>query len=152
MRTAFSILLSVPDVSLFSTGTELVMYTIGNVFGTSGKYTVAFAVLFFAFATIICWYYYGTESWRTIFGKKNSAVFLPIFLFSVVTGALADTFFLIEITDVLMAFITGLTLVALIKNSDRIKHLSERGGVVDDLKRFDKLRIKGNGFLRGRTR
>ena len=33
MLTAFSILLSVPDTSLFKTGTELVMYTIGNVFG-----------------------------------------------------------------------------------------------------------------------
>jgi len=151
MITAFSILLSVPDISPFTTGTELIMYTVGNAFGIFGKYAIALAVFFFAFATVICWYYYGSESWRGIFGKKSTVLFLPIFVIAVILGALTDTFSLIHITDVLMAVITALTLLALIKNSDRIKALSERGGVIDgDLSRFRRPRIKGNVFSRER--
>jgi AGCS family alanine or glycine:cation symporter len=80
MLTGFSILLSVPDITIFSGGMELVMYAVGNQFGAPGKYAVLFCVFAFAFATVICWYYYGSESFSQLFGKSKRAVFLPLFL------------------------------------------------------------------------
>ncbi len=150
MLTGFSILLSVPDISVFSGGMELVMYAVGNQFGAPGKYAVLFCVFAFAFATVICWYYYGSESFSQLFGKSKRAVFLPLFLIFVSIGCFADSYLLVSITDALMALATLLTLSALIKNSDRIVHLSESGGVIDSDIRIYK--IKGIGSWRGRGR
>lgn len=150
MLTGLAILLSVPDPSAFSGGMELIMYSVGNHFGAIGKYAVLFCVFAFAFATVICWYYYGSESFSQLFGKKRRAAFIPLFLTFVILGCFADSIALVYITDLVMLIATALTLSALIKNSDRIKALSESGGVIDSenirLKRF---RIKGNGFSKG---
>lgn len=153
LLTGLSILMSVDDVSIFSGGMELVMYTVGNAMGILGKYTALFCVLSFALATVICWYYYGMESWTSVFGTKTRAVFTPIFLTSVFLGFYINSFVLVAVTDTLMTIATVLTLFALIKNSDRIKFLSENGGVIySDVSRIKSLRIKGGVFSRGRKR
>ena len=152
MLSGLSILLSVPDIGNFDTGMDLILYSVGNLFGTSGKYTLLFCVFAFAYATVICWYYYGSEAWCVLFGKKKKAIFLPLFLLFVYLGAFADTIILVILTDLLMLFASVLTLTALIKNSDRIRDLSESGGVVDTERgRLRRLRvkfIKGNGSSR----
>ena len=151
MLTGLSILLSVPDTSFFEGGMQLIMYSVGSVLGSAGKCLLAFCVFAFAFATVICWYYYGMESWAFAFGKKRRILFLPLFLLSVILGGVLDSYLVISIIDLLMAVITALTLSALIKCSDRIKALSERGGVMTFNPKTLRLRdIRGNGALRGR--
>ena len=148
--TGLSILLSVPDPSAFCGGMQLVMYSVGNLFGIVGKCAVLFCVFSFAYATVICWFYYGSESFVQIFGKKRKAAFLPLFLIFVAYGCYADAYALVSVTDALMIVATALTLFALIKNSDRIRRLSECGGVVDSEKvRVRQFRIKENVFLKG---
>lgn len=150
MLTGFSILLSVPDTAAFESGMELINYSVGNLFGTSGKYMLLFCIFAFAFATVICWYYYGSEAWSNLFGKGKRALFLPIFILFVYIGAFLDTMVLVFVTDLLMLLATLLTLSALIKNSDRIIDLSESGGVIDSERirlrrlRVKSIRIKGN--------
>lgn len=151
MLTGLSILLAVPDISLFEGGMQLIMYAVGSVLGSSGKYAIMLCVFAFAFATVICWYYYGMESWAFAFGKRRRILFLPVFLFSVILGGVMDSYFVISVIDLLMTLITALTLSALIKCSDRIKSLSERGGVMNfNPKRLRGRAIKGSGFLKGR--
>lgn len=143
MLTGFSILLSVPDPSAFSDGMAIVCYSVGNLFGTAGKSLLTLTVFSFAFATVICWYYYGTEAWATLFGKGKRAVFLPLFLLFVFLGCFLDSLLLVTLTDVLMLIASILTLLALIKSSDRIKALSELGGVIDsEAGRLSRFRIK----------
>lgn len=156
MLTGLAILLSVPDVSLFSGGMQLVTYAVGNVFGIAGKWVLLFIVFAFAFATVICWYYYGSESWSAIFGKRKRGLFLPLFLLFVFLGCFLDSLVLVFMTDALMLAATVITVSTLIKNSDRIEYLSEIGGVMNSqrvrLKRFRIGKIKGNGFLKGEKR
>ena len=143
MLTGFSILLSVPDPSIFDSGMALVTFAVGNIFGTVGKFTILFSVFAFAFATVICWYYYGSEAWGSLFGKKKRAVFTPMFLLFVFLGCYAKSMLLVALTDGLMLIATVLTLSALIKNSDRIKVLSENGGVMHSERgRLKRFRIK----------
>ena len=150
MLTGLSILLSVPDYSCFDGGMQLVMYSVGNLFGAAGKYAVLLCVFAFAYATVICWYYYGSESFAQLFGKKRKAVFLPLFLIFVAYGCYANVYTLVSVTDALMTVATLLTLSALIKNSDRIRHLSESGGVVDSERgRVRRFRIIKSEFLKG---
>ena len=147
MLTGLSILLSVGDLSRFGGGMELVMYAVGNLFGEWGKVVTLLSVFAFAYATVICWYYYGAESWCALFGKRNRSLFLFLFLGAVFFGCYVDTYLLIGITDFLMVIATALTLSALIKNSDRVRALSESGGVIDyDKGRLRPFRLKGNVF------
>ena len=140
MLTGLAILTSVPDVSGFRGGMELIMYAVGVNFGSVGKVTVMLCVLAFAFATVICWYYYGMESWAFAFGKRGRIAFLPLFLSFILLGGVMSTYFLISVIDLLMAVVTVLTVAALIKSSDRIKTLSERGGVM----KYNVRRLKGS--------
>ena len=150
MLTGFSILLSVPDPSVFDSGMALVTFAVGNLFGTVGKCAVIFSVFAFAFATVVCWYYYGSEAWGALFGKKKRVAFTPLFLLFVFVGCYVDSMLLIAMTDALMLVATILTVLALIKNSDRIIALSENGGVMNSefvrLKRLRVKSIKGNVF------
>lgn len=130
MLTAFAILLSVPDGMLMTDGMSLVMYAVGSSFGVFGKICIMACVISFAFATIICWYYYGMESWAYVFGKETRFVFLPLFIIFVFAGCFLESRFTVLVVDALMAMITVLCISALIKSSDRIKALSERGGVI----------------------
>ena len=150
MLTGLSILLSVPDYSCFDGGMQLVMYSVGNLFGAAGKYAVLLCVFALAYATVICWYYYGSESFAQLFGKRRKAVFLPLFLIFVAYGCFANAYTLVSVTDALMTVATLLTLSALIKNSDRIRHLSESGGVVDSERgRVRRFRIIKSEFWKG---
>ena len=153
MLTGLSILVSVGDTSSFHGGMELVMYAIGNVFGSTGKTVTLISVFAFAFATVICWYYYGSEAWTALLGRKHRLIFLPLFLLAVFSGCFIDTYWLVYATDVLMALATALTLSALIKNSDRVKTLSESGGVIEsEHGRLRPFRIKGSVFWKGERR
>ena len=156
MLTGLSILLAVPDISIFESGMQLVSYSVGSLFGTVGKVAVTLCVFAFAYATVICWYYYGSEACGFLFGKRKRAAFLPLFLTFVFVGCFADTMILVSVTDALMLISTVITLLVLIKNSDRIRYLSEIGGVIcSDRIRVKRLRaksIKGNGFSTGERR
>ena len=153
MLTGLSILISVPDLSSFTGGMELIMYSVGNVFGRAGKYAVLFSVFSFALATVICWYYYGSESWSHLFDTRCRWMFLPLFMSFVFSGCFIDSLALVYITDILMSLATFLTLSALIKNSDRILALSESGGVIgSDIHRLKRLGIKGSVFSKARGR
>ena len=152
MLTGISILLSVDDLSRFDTGMQLVMYAVGNRFGEAGKSAVLFSVFAFAFATVICWYYYGSESWCALFGRRARLVFLPVFLLATFLGCFCDSIHLVTVTDLLMSLATTLTLCALIKNSDRVRALSESGGVIDDKGLLRHFKLKGGVFLKGERR
>ena len=153
MLTGFSILLSVPDISMFDSGMDLIAYSVGNIFGLPGKIAMVLSVFAFAFATVICWYYYGSEAWSSLFGKRNNVIFIPLFLSFIFIGCFAETMLLVFLTDAFMLIATFLTLSALIKNSDRIKHLSESGGVVRSergtIRRFRIKSIRESVFSKG---
>ena len=150
MLTGLSILLSVDDLSTMDGGMQLVMYAVGNLFGARGKVVVLLCVFAFAFATVICWYYYGSESWCALFGRRRRVLFLPLFLLATLVGCYVDTYRLVTVTDLLMSLATVLTLTALMKNSDRVRALSESGGVIDSYRgRLRPFRLRGDVFSRG---
>lgn len=54
----------------FVTGIELTQSAYAQVFGHFGYVIIAICVLFFAFATIIGWYFFGLSNVKYMFGKK----------------------------------------------------------------------------------
>jgi AGCS family alanine or glycine:cation symporter len=88
--------------------------------GRVGEPLLFASITAFALSTVICWYYYGSVSVRSLVGegKKKfvSFLFAPLFLFAVTVGMLFDIPWLIPLTDALLLILTLLTLAAIVKN------------------------------------
>ncbi len=84
------------------------------VLGKAAAPLLAVSVLIFAFATVLCWVHYGAESLYALTGRKNSRI-LPLFVaFFCLLGAVAAPSLVWDITDLVLAVMTLLNLVALL--------------------------------------
>ena len=127
--TGLTVLVANPD-PVGTTGIEIVSTAISSVLGGGARFILFILVFAFAYSTVICWYYYGRESLSFVFGAKGGRVFAAIFIGSVFSGFMLPQALLINTTDYILFFMTALTLFALLKNSERIRHLSEQGGLL----------------------
>ena len=115
--TALSILLaSGGAVSHFEIGEEmkLVINSYGAALGGSSAELMTVMVFFFAFATIICWAYYGSVTLEYITKSKNAQrIFMIIYLVSVFLGALNIKGFVWQISDFALGCMTIINIVTL---------------------------------------
>jgi len=63
------------DANEFVTGIHLTQAAFAQLFGQAGYVIIAICVLFFAFATIIGWYFFGLSNVKYLFGKKAIPVY-----------------------------------------------------------------------------
>ena len=125
--TGLAVLLSGADLSC-SSGMDIILDAVSNI--PLGKLTVTVLICAFAYSTVICWYYYGCECIRFLFGKRRDAAFGALFIFSVYIGFALPGSILIYASDILLFCMSILTLLALIKNSERVVFLSEQYGLL----------------------
>lgn len=126
--TALAILLPNPEVSGMS-GAELITSSLSLAF-YGADILLALSVTAFALATVVCWYYYGGVCCRYLFGERSMAFFLPAYAVAVLVGALTDCSVLASLSDILLLALMLLTTPVIIKSSDRIRALSECGGLL----------------------
>ncbi|MFI3276265.1 alanine:cation symporter family protein, partial [Vibrio sp.] len=85
------------------TGLTGVTLTAASFTETAGffKYTLALAVIMFAFSTMISWSYYGLKAWTYLFGegKATELVFKVMFCVFVVIGATIQFGAVIDFSD-----------------------------------------------------
>ncbi len=131
--TAFVILssglidLSTGKVLTNAQSTALVSEAFGTVFcfgGISfGSIFIAIAILFFAFATVLGWSYYGTKAWEFLFGTRSVFVYKICFVLFILIGATTDLELVWSISDTfngLMAIPNLIGVLALSQNVVRI--------------------------------
>lgn len=124
--TGLAVLVSGADLS--GGGMKIVLSAVSQIpFGRAAVSSLIFA---FAFSTVICWYYYGCECMNFLFGKRKSAAYALLFVLSVFLGFKFSTPILIYTSDILLFFMSVLTLSVLIKNSERMVFLSEKYGLL----------------------
>lgn len=87
------------------TGITITQYAYEMIFGSVGGIFIAFSLLFFAFSTIIGWYYYAETNVRYLF-KHKSAV--PLFQILVVIGVFGASFIHVDIVWQLADLFNGL--------------------------------------------
>ena len=113
--TAFIILLSGLHTDPTMNGIVLTQNALNSQIGSAGSIIVAFAILFFAYSSIIGNYYYGEANVR--FLTKKRWVLTVFRLFSagvmVMLGALASLDLVWSLGDVCMALVTAVNLVAI---------------------------------------
>ena len=127
--TALAILVCSPDLKSYSHGVALISDTVGSVLGCASSVLLLLCILVFAYSTVICWYYYGVECWKFIFNSKGYVFFL-FYIVSVFVGCVAPLHSFVYMSDFILLCLCFISVSAVIKNSDRVLHLSEKDGLI----------------------
>lgn len=81
-------------------GSELITAALATVFGTKfAALFVAFALMLFAFSTVLGWSLYGTRCVQYLFGHKGIHVFQVVFIVVVVVGCVSPLEFVWDVAD-----------------------------------------------------
>ena len=70
------------------TGAQLSQYAFSTLYGKFGEIFIAICMLFFAFSTIIGWYFFGEANIRYLFGAKAVKIYSIIVCICVALGSL----------------------------------------------------------------
>ncbi len=125
--TAIVVIISFSEVKHF--GNNFIMMTLGaykNVLGDFAAYFLAVAVLFFAFATIICWAHYGMQS--VMYLKKSKfflRTYIVIYSLSVFLGAIISTNIIWEAADFAIGAMTVINVIIICLMSREVKKETE---------------------------
>ena len=69
------------------TGTALAQAAFNEAFGNFGNIFIAICMLFFAFSTIIGWYFFGETNVKALFGQKATKVYACIVVVCIIIGS-----------------------------------------------------------------
>ena len=65
------VILSTGSTASGLTGAALSQYAFASVFGKAGEIFIAICMLFFAFSTIVGWYFFGQANVKSLLGEKG---------------------------------------------------------------------------------
>lgn len=87
------------------------------------SYALAFAIVLFAFSTIISWFYYGSQSWAYLFGRseKTGLVFKIIFLIFSILGAAVTLEAVIKFSDAMILALVFPNMIGLLLLYPKVK-------------------------------
>ncbi len=109
--TALVVLLSEP---VSTSPMELVLSSFEKYTGDLGVKLITILCVFFAFATVICQFFYGIESIKFISKRRYSyAIYTVIFCIVTIIGAVIPMSLMWQISDLVIAVMTILNLVCL---------------------------------------
>lgn len=72
------------------TGAELSQYAFSSLYGKAGDIFIAICMFFFAFSTIVGWYFFGEANIRYLFGPKAIKFYIPLVCLCVIAGSLGE--------------------------------------------------------------
>ncbi len=87
--TAF-VIISTKSIASGKTGAELSQYAFSTLFGKGGDIFIAICMFFFAFSTIIGWYFFGQANVKYLFGPKAVKIYSALVAVCVLLGSLAQ--------------------------------------------------------------
>lgn len=97
-----------------ATGAVLAQNAFTAVFGDFGKMFIAICMLFFAFSTIIGWYFFGETNVRYLFGKKAVKIYSVLVILCVLLGSLMKVSLVWDMSDMFNALMVIPNLIALL--------------------------------------
>ena len=93
--------------------------------GNAGNIFIAFCMLFFAFTTIVGWYYFGEVNVRSLFGEKAVKVYAVIVVLCVAVGATLKVDLVWNMSDMFNGLMVLPNLIALIPCVGIVKKLTK---------------------------
>ena len=96
------------------TGAELTQSAFTNGFGSFGTKFIAICLFFFAFSTIIGWYFFGESNVKYLFGKKGILPYRALVSVVIVFGTVINVPLVWELADMFNALMVFPNLIALL--------------------------------------
>ena len=116
------------------TGSSLAQAAFDAKFGSFGKIFIAICMLFFAFTTIIGWYYFGEVNVRYLLGKEAVKIYSVLVVLFVVAGSVLKVQLVWDMSDMFNGLMVLPNLIGLLAS----------GGVVVALTKKYEERLKQN--------
>lgn len=95
-------------------GTELAQAAFNTTMGSFGNIFVAICMLFFAFSTIIGWYFFGETNVKALFGTRATKVYAAIVVVCIVIGSALKVSLVWNLSDLFNALMVFPNLIALL--------------------------------------
>lgn len=118
--TAFVIITTGSRTTGF-TGAQLSQYAFSTLYGKFGEIFIAICMLFFAFSTIIGWYFFGEANIRYLFGAKAVKIYSIIVCICVALGSLQEVDLVWNMADCFNSMMVIPNAIALVALSGLVK-------------------------------
>ena len=103
------------------TGAQLSQYAFSTLYGKFGEIFIAICMLFFAFSTIIGWYFFGEANIRYLFGAKAVKIYSIIVCICVALGSLQEVELVWNMADYFNSMMVIPNAIALVALSGLVK-------------------------------
>ena len=103
------------------TGAQLSQYAFSTLYGKFGEIFIAICMLFFAFSTIIGWYFFGEANIRYLFGAKAVKIYSIIVCICVALGSLREVELVWNMADCFNSMMVIPNAIALVALSGLVK-------------------------------
>ena len=107
------------------TGAELSQYAFSTLYGKGGDIFIAICMFFFAFSTIIGWYFFGQANIKYLFGPKAVKIYSVLVCICVVLGSLAQVDLVWNMADCFNSMMVIPNFIGLIFLSGTIKKVHD---------------------------
>lgn len=107
------------------TGAELSQYAFSTLYGKGGDIFIAVCMFFFAFSTILGWYFFGQANIKYLFGSKAVKVYSVIVAVCVFLGSLAEVELVWTMQDTFNSLMVIPNILALFALSGVIKQVHD---------------------------
>ena len=107
------------------TGAQLSQYAFSTLYGKFGEIFIAICMLFFAFSTIIGWYFFGEANIRYLFGAKAVKIYSIIVCICVALGSLQEVELVWNMADCFNSMMVLPNILALFALSGMIKKVHD---------------------------
>ena len=107
------------------TGAELSQYAFSTLYGKGGDIFIAICMFFFAFSTIVGWYFFGQANIKYLFGPKAVKIYSVLVCVCVVLGSLAQVDLVWNMADCFNSMMVIPNFIGLIVLSKTIKKVHD---------------------------
>ena len=120
--TATALIILLTDANLSGMkGAAVTQFAFSQAFGGFGAGLLAVCLTFFAFTTVIGWYYFGESNIRFLFKSKGLNAYRGLVLLAIVLGTLGKVDLVWSLSDMFNGFMVIPNLIALFLLRDEVK-------------------------------
>ena len=119
------VILSTNSLGSGAEGVALAQLAFSKVFGNFGGIFIAICLLFFAFSTIIGWYFFGEQNIKYLFGQKAVKIYALLVVIFVVIGSTLKVDLVWNMSDLFNGIMVFPNLLALLALSGLVVAISK---------------------------
>ena len=119
------VIITTQSIPSGKTGAELSQYAFSTLYGKGGDIFIAICMFFFAFSTILGWYFFGQANVKYLFGAKAVKVYSVLVAVYVLLGSLAQVDLVWNMADCFNSMMVIPNIIALFALSGTIKKVHD---------------------------